>query len=121
MLNKILTPFLTQKMSFFFFFFKEKNSFGKPFINRSFHIYIYIYGDKVFLQISLERNPLNLSYIYIYIYILMNVNFENLSIRLHFLYALNKHVKFHLNRMLFTIQSINLFFVHNFLSQKLEI
>ena len=51
----------------------------------------------------------------------MNVNFENLSIRLHFLYALNKHVKFHLNRMLFTIQSINLFFVHNFLSQKLEI
>ena len=28
------------------------------------------------------------------------------------------HIKFHSNRMLFTIQSINLFFIHNFRSQK---
>ena len=37
-------------------------------------------------QTNLERNP-NSSYI-----ILLDVNFENLIRRLHFLYVLNKHV-----------------------------
>ena len=49
------------------------------------------------------------------------MNFENLTVRLHVLYILNTHVKFRSNRMLFTIRSINLFFIYNFRSQKLEI
>ena len=38
-----------------------------------------------------------------------------------FFYVLNMYVKFHANKMLFTIQSINLFLKHNFKLQKLEI
>jgi len=37
------------------------------------------------------------------------VNFENLIVKLHVLYVLNIYVKFYLNRILFTIQSRNLF------------
>ena len=33
----------------------------------------------------------------------------------------NTHIKFHVNQMLFTIQFINLIFMHNFRLQKLEI
>ena len=33
----------------------------------------------------------------------------------------NMHIKFRLNRMLLTIRSVNLFFIPNFRSQKLEI
>ena len=40
---------------------------------------------------------------------------------MYVLYVLNTHVKFPSNRMLFTIQLINLFFVHNFRPKKLEI
>ena len=36
--------------------------------------------NKVSLQISLERNPTNLSYIFI-----LSVNFENLTVKLHVL------------------------------------
>ena len=49
------------------------------------------------------------------------MNLENIIVELHVLYVLNTHVKFHSNRMLFTIQSMNLFFMHNFRLQKLEI
>ena len=35
--------------------------------------------------------------------------------------VLNMHIKFRSNRMLFIIRLINLFFIHNFRSQKLEI
>ena len=35
--------------------------------------------------------------------------FENLIVELHILYILKTHVKFHVNRLLLTIQSINLF------------
>ena len=35
-------------------------------------------------------------------------------------YILNTHVKFHSNLVLFTIRSINLFFMHNFLPQKFK-
>ena len=72
--------------------------------------------DKVSLQNSLEKNPSNSSYIF-----LLDVNFENPIVGLHVLYILNMHVKFCLNQMLFTIPLINLFFMHNFLSQKLKI
>ena len=60
--------------------------------------------DNVSLQTSLEKNPSKSSYI-----LLLNVNFENLIVVLHVLYVLNIYVKFHSNRILFTIQSIKLF------------
>ena len=69
--------------------------------------------DKVFLQTSLERNPSKSFYI-----VLLDLNFENSTVKLHILYALNMHVKFRSNQMLFTIQLINLFFMHNFRPQK---
>ena len=71
--------------------------------------------NKVSLQTSLERNFLNFSYLF------FGVNFENLTVEFHILYVFNMHIKFRSNRMLFTIRSINLFFIHNFKSQKLEI
>ena len=71
--------------------------------------------DKVTLRTSLKKNPSNFIYIF-----LLDINFENLTIRLHVLYILNTHVKFRSNRMLFT-RSINLFFIHNFKPQKFEI
>ena len=37
------------------------------------------------------------------------MNFENLTIRLYVFYVFKMHVKLHSNRMLFTIQSTNLF------------
>ena len=51
----------------------------------------------------------------------LGVNFENLTVKFHVTYVLNMHIKFHSNRMLFTIRSINLFVIYNFKSQKLEI
>ena len=47
--------------------------------------------------------------------------FESLSTRVFVLYVLNMHIKFHVNQTLFTIRSINLFLMHNFRLQKLEI
>ena len=46
--------------------------------------------------------------VYVCIYILLDINFENITVGLHALYVLKTHVKFCLNWMLFTIQSINL-------------
>ena len=46
----------------------------------------------------------------------MNLYFEKVTIGLHVLYVHNMHV----NRMLFTIQSINSYFMHYFKLQKLE-
>ena len=66
--------------------------------------------DKVFVQTSLKKNLLILSYIF-----LLNVNFENLTDELYVLYVLIVHVKFCSNQMLFTIRSISLCLVHNFL------
>ena len=44
----------------------------------------------------------------------MTTYFKNLTIGLHIFYVLNKHVKFHINQILFSIRFINLFFMHNF-------
>ena len=52
---------------------------------------------------------------------LVGVNFKNITVRLQVFYVLNIHIKFCSNLMLFTIQSIKLFFVHNFKPSKLEI
>ena len=49
------------------------------------------------------------------------IYFENLTIRLRVLYVLNMHTKFHVNQMLVTIRSINLFLMHNCRLQKLKI
>ena len=47
--------------------------------------------------------------------------FEILIFGLHVLYVFNTHIKFRDNWMLFIIQSINLFFIHNFRIQNFEI
>ena len=47
--------------------------------------------------------------------------FENLMVKLHVLYVLNTHVKFCVNRILFTIWFINLYFIDNFILQKFAI
>ena len=67
------------------------------------------------LQISSERNSSNSSYTF-----LLNVNFENLTIGWHFLYVYNMYVKFYSNQMLFTIQFINLFFIHDLRHKNLK-
>ena len=51
----------------------------------------------------------------------MTTYFENLTFELHVFYVFKTHVKFHINQMFFTIQSINLFFMYNHKLQKLEI
>ena len=48
----------------------------------------------------------------------MATNFENLLVRLYVLYILNIYIKFCVNRILFNIQFINLFFIHNFILPK---
>ena len=50
----------------------------------------------------------------------LNSNFENLTIKLHVLYVLNIHTNFHINWLLFTIQSINSIFMHYFKLQKFD-
>jgi len=40
-------------------------------------------------------------------------NFKYITVSLYVLYVLNMYVIFCVNRMLFTIRSINLFFMHN--------
>ena len=49
------------------------------------------------------------------------IYFKNLTTRLRVLNVLNMHIKLYVNYMLFTIQSIKLFFMLNFRLQKLEI
>ena len=51
--------------------------------------------------------------------IIITKYFENLTVRLHILYALNIYVKFCDNQILFTILFIRLYFMHNFKLQKL--
>ena len=50
----------------------------------------------------------------------MTIYFENLIIALQVLYIFKKHVKFHVNQMLFNTRSINLFFYVHFRLQKLK-
>jgi len=50
----------------------------------------------------------------------LTIHFENIIVGLRVLYILNTHVKLYAS-WLFTIQSINLFFIYNFNLQKLEI
>jgi len=51
----------------------------------------------------------------------MTIYFENITVEFYVLYVLKTYIKFHVNQMLFTIWSINLFFMYNFRLQKLKI
>jgi len=44
----------------------------------------------------------------------MIIYFENVTVGLYVFYVFDTLVKFCVNQILFTIKSINLFFVHNF-------
>ena len=50
----------------------------------------------------------------IFKFFLLGVNFESLMVGLHIFYNLNIYIKFHSNQILFIIQLINLFVIHNF-------
>ena len=52
--------------------------------------------------------------------LLLNSYFKNLTIGSYVLYVLTMHANFHVNRMLFSIWSINSSFIHHFKLQKLE-
>ena len=65
--------------------------------------------NKVSLQTNLKRNFSNFSY-----NSFLGVNFENITVEFHVPYVLNMYIKFHSNHILFTMQSINLYFIHNF-------
>ena len=54
------------------------------------------------------------------LHLLLNSYFGNLIVGLHVLYFFNMHANFYANQMLFTILSINSFFIHYFKLQKLE-
>ena len=59
------------------------------------------------------RNPSNFSYIFS-----LDLNFENVTTEFYVLYIFYMYVKFRLNRIIFRIRSIKLFFIYNFKSQK---
>ena len=69
-------------------------------------------------------NP-NRPYMYLATTLLNIINiiiyFEYLIAKLHVFYAFNTHVKFCVNKILFTIGFIRLYFTHNFKLQKLAI
>ena len=52
--------------------------------------------------------------------LLLNSNFENITVELHVLYVFNMHVNFYTNKILFTIQSINSYFMQYLNYKKLE-
>ena len=52
--------------------------------------------------------------------LLLNSYFENLTIGLYVLYAFNMHASCHTNQILFTIRSINSYFMQYYKLQKLE-
>ena len=72
---------------------------------------MFLSSNKIFLQISLEKFFSKFLY-----FSSFSVNFESLTVEFHVPYVLNIHIKFRSNWILFTIRSINLFFIHNFMS-----
>ena len=75
----------------------------------------------VFLEQGFSLNWFKEKSFRLILFYLLNVNFKNLTVKLHVLYILNLYVKYCSNRVLFIIQSINLFLMHNYLPQKIEI
>ena len=68
--------------------------------------------NKVSLQTSLERNPTNSSYIFV-----LNVNFENLTVRLYILITSLMLTKFQENQILIAMSSNKCYNI-NFLYSK---
>ena len=96
------------KMNYFFYFARFCNHWcGCSKLLLAFFALSYFW-NKTSLYTSLEINSLNFSYISF-----LGVNFENLTVEFHVPFAPNMHIKFCSNWMLFTIRSINLFFIHN--------
>ena len=52
---------------------------------------------------------------------LLNMNFENLIVKLHVFYVFNMHIKFRFSRVFFIIRLMNFIFMHNSLPQKFKI
>ena len=76
-------------------------------------VHIYMGWIQVTSNVTLNNvTPLN--------NLLLNSYFENSTIELHVLSILNMHANFHINQMLFTIQTINSSFIHYFKLQKLK-
>ena len=67
-------------------------------------------GCSQWLQLQKKKKKLN-----------MTTYFENLTVRFHVHCILKMRIKFCVNQMLFNIRSINLFFMHSFRLQKLEV
>ena len=65
---------------------------------------------KLVVILSYNLNKINIS-----------TYFENLTVVLHVFYTLNTHIKFCINKILFIIWFIRLYFMHNFKLQKLTI
>ena len=101
-----------------YFFFKEKNSeqvsLNRLLVNVSPSIdYFLLNNGPFFFFENKVQNCYNF-----YKKINMIIYLDNFIARV---YVLNKHIKFHINQMLFIIRSINLFFIHNFILQKFQI
>ena len=69
------------------------------------------------LQLPLKKNNITI-YFEKLRKINITIHFEKLSIELHVFYDLNTYAKFCGNRILSTIGSINLYFMHNLKIQK---
>ena len=61
------------------------------------------------IHLCLEKSFSNFFYISF-----LSVYFENLIVEFYISYVLNMYIKFHSNRILYTIWLINLFFIYNF-------
>ena len=81
------------------------------------YIYIYIYIYIGWVQVTLG---VTLSNITLPNNLLLNSYFENPTVELHVIYVINIHANFYINWMLFTIRSVNSFFMHYFKLQKFE-
>ena len=79
------------------------------------YIYIYIYMS--WFQVTPSVTICNVT---LPNYFLQNSYFENLIVEFHVLYVLNIHTNFHVNWLLFTIQSINSFIIHYFKLKNFE-
>ena len=99
-------------------FISHDNNPLKPYLLKTINEISYM-GRKIFIDAYKNKvlSPNSSNFLYISFFY---VNFENLTVKFHVPYVLNIHIKFHLNQMLFTIRSINVFFIHNFKLQKLE-
>ena len=80
-------------------------------------VYVYVYVYMGWVQVT---SSVTLSNVTTPNNLLLNSYFENLTVGLHILYIFNMHANFVTDQMLFTIRSINSYFMQYFKLQKLE-